>query len=116
MYHSAICRTAIALLSLMHLPATAQTRDYVAKTAELAGAMHASGRVCRDYTDEQLRDLKRQHKDQAIAGGMSDAGFEAAFQASYDETRAKFARATPAEKERTCQQLRMLAGMNPGAQ
>lgn len=110
------CLAIFASSLLLTVPAAAQTPDYVPKSAQIAGAMHASARVCQDYTDEQLRDLKRQHKDAAIAAGMSDASFEAAFQASYDETRAKLARATPAERERACEQLRMLAGMTRGSQ
>lgn len=94
----------------------AQVPDYIAKGAELAGAMHAAGRVCQDYSDEQLRDMKQQQKSHAAAAGVSDARFEAIFQVSYDTARARMAQMTPAQKEKACQDLRAVARMTaPGA-
>ena len=92
--------------------AVAQVQPYVPQVAEMAGAMHATAKVCQDYTDEQLRDLKQQQKTHAVASGMAAQQFETIFQAGYDKARARLGRATPAERDQACKQARAIAGMN----
>lgn len=91
--------------------AQAQAATGFQQSVELSGAMHAAARVCQDYSDEQLRDLKQQQKAHAVTAGMSGAQFDAVFQASYDKARTKLAQATPAQREKACAQVRALGGL-----
>jgi len=101
----------LGLLATPVQPLLAQRADQVLKIAELGGAMHAAAKVCQDYSDEELRNLKQAQKSQATAAGVSSAQFEAVFQAGYDQARARLAAATPAKREESCQQLRAVVGM-----
>lgn len=88
------------------VPVAAQTPvDAIARSA---GQAHAIARVCGDYSDEQLRDMKRDHKAASAQAGLTPANFETLFQSGYAETRAKLATQTPAEKEADCRKMKSM--------
>lgn len=96
----------IAAVGLVTVPVTAQTPvDAIARSA---GQAHAIARVCGDYSDEQLRDMKRDHKAASAQAGLTAANFETLFQSKYAETRAKLARQKPAEKEADCRKMKTI--------
>jgi predicted secreted protein len=88
----------------------AQATTTTVKMAEFGGAMQAGARACFAYNDDELRRLKQELKQQAIAAQMRAADFETVFQAGYVKARDRLAKATPAEKEKTCDQLAAIGG------
>lgn len=96
----------VAAVFTIAVPIAAQTPvDAIARSA---GQAHAVARVCWDYSDEQLRDMKREHKAVSAQAGLTPANFETLFQTGYAETRAKLAKQSPAEKDADCRKMKAI--------
>lgn len=77
-----------------------------AQLAKLGGTMHATAKVCEDYSDEKLAEHKEQQKTQSIQNGMDAASFDKAFDAGADEAEAKWKAIPAAELQARCDEFR----------
>lgn len=99
-----------AVFACLASAATAQLGDTIDSTVRLGGAMHAAARVCGGYSQAQLDQMKSMQKSQAMQRGMSSVAFENIFAAAFRQVQDQMAKAPPAKKKQTCDQLRGMAG------
>lgn len=94
---------------LLGTAATAQEASY-RDLASLGGAMQAVAEACGGYSAAELAQMKQEQRQIATRGGTSPAEFERAFKAGHASGKAKIAGATPARKQKMCNDVRAMAG------
>lgn len=75
------------------------------KLAKLAGSMSTLALNCGDYSEEQLAEIKAQHKQGLTQSGMSAEQFEQAFTGGKQEAEERWSIIPEAEQSEACEQL-----------
>ena len=87
-------------------PAHPALTNMNAQLAKLGGTMHATARVCGDYTDDELAEQKRQQKTHMTGSGMDSDSFEQAFSEGFSEAEAKWKAVPASERQAKCDQIK----------
>lgn len=87
-------------------PAHPALTNMNAQLAKLGGTMHATARVCGDYTDDELAQQKQQQKAHMTGSGMDADGFEEAFREGFSEAEAKWESVPASERQAKCDQIK----------
>lgn len=85
--------------------------------ARMGGGMQALAETCGvDYDKAELEASKRQQREVLEAQGLSGRDFDAAFDAAYNEGRAKLQAASTAQRAEACAQMEQLGNMGQALQ
>ncbi len=106
---SSIIKSLCAFTALLNIGTTAHTQEF--SFAKYGGKMHGEATVCGDYTESELKELKRKQKEQFVGMGMKPAQFDAEFEQGYKQGRADLEKAKPEARAKHCEQLRKMAKM-----
>lgn len=87
-------------------PAHPALENMNAQLAKLGGTMHATARVCGDFTDEQLAEQKSQQKAHMTGSGMEPESFEQAFSEGFREAETKWEAVPASERQAKCEQIK----------
>ncbi|WP_417779547.1 hypothetical protein [Stutzerimonas xanthomarina] len=74
--------------------------------ANFGGAMHATAKVCGDYSDNQLAEQKEKQRALSIQSGMKAAAFDEAFDAGEKKATAKWAAIPSSEHQAKCDEFK----------
>lgn len=79
-----------------------------AMLAQMGGVGHAVANVCGGYTDQQLQEMKTQQRTAAGQMGLSEADFDTAFDAGYEQASADIKSAGKAKQDEMCAQMKAM--------
>ncbi|WP_019340798.1 hypothetical protein [Stutzerimonas stutzeri] len=74
--------------------------------ANFGGSMHATAKVCGDYSDNQLAEQKEKQRAMAIQNGMKATAFDEAFDAGEKKTKSKWADIPASERQAKCDEFK----------
>ncbi|MGN5537221.1 hypothetical protein [Alcaligenes sp. Lyrl_28] len=86
--------------------AFAQNTPPSTQLAQMGGAMHAAAKVCGDYSEAQLKEMKEKQQQSMKEMGLNEADFEAAFNAGLERGSKDMATISEAQRQQMCEQLR----------
>ncbi|MCC2596141.1 hypothetical protein LKR43_07295 [Pusillimonas sp. MFBS29] len=90
----------------------ASPEQFAQQFAQAGATIQAVAEECGDYTQSQLKEMRKQQQTSVSAMGVSVAQYDQMFEASYNNARTQIAMASPAEKAEMCEQMKVAGSGN----